>query len=78
MVRWAVEKVYRPVSLAAIAGLLSESRPIRRARSADAARASQLVRVVLDGARPSGPSAGPGHRGAVGRPTALRRQMVPG
>jgi AcrR family transcriptional regulator len=54
MVRWAVEKVYRPVSLAAIAGLLSESRPIRRARSADAARASQLVTERLERAQAEG------------------------
>ncbi len=54
MVRWTVAKVYRPVALVAIAGLLSESRVLRRERAAEAAGASRLVTERLDRAKAAG------------------------
>ena len=54
MVRWAVDKIYRPAALAAIAGLISESRGDRRERAADAAGASRLVSERLDRAKAAG------------------------
>ena len=54
MVRWAVDKIYRPAALAAIAGLISESRGDRRERVADAAGASRLVSERLDRAKAAG------------------------
>jgi AcrR family transcriptional regulator len=43
MVRWSVEKICRPAALAALAGLLAESKPDRAARARDAAIASRRV-----------------------------------
>ena len=54
MVRWSVDKLYRPAALAAIAGLLSESRTDRRERAADAAAASGLVAARLERAKAAG------------------------
>ncbi len=54
MVRWAVDKICRPAALAAIAGLISESRGDRRDRAADAATASQLVAERLERAKAGG------------------------
>jgi len=54
MVRWAVDKIYRPAALAAIAGLLSESRADRRERASDAASASRLVTERLERAKGTG------------------------
>ncbi len=44
MVRWSVKKIYRPVALTAIGGLLGESRTDRRNRVTDGARASPTGR----------------------------------
>jgi len=54
MVRWSVDKIYRPAAVAAIAGLLSESRADRRKRTSDAALASGLVTERLERAKASG------------------------
>jgi hypothetical protein len=54
MVRWSVDKIYRPVALAAIAGLLGESRADRRQPAADAASASRLVTERLERAKAAG------------------------
>lgn len=54
MVRWAVDKICRPAALAAIAGLISESRGDRRERAADAAGASELVAERLERAKAAG------------------------
>lgn len=54
MVRWSVDKIYRPAGLAAIAGLLSESRADRRERVSEAAVASRLVTERLDRAKAAG------------------------
>ena len=54
MVRWSVEKIYRPAALAAIAGLLSEPRADRRNRASDAATAAALVVERLDRAQAAG------------------------
>lgn len=54
MVRWSVEKIYRPAAVAAIAGLLSESRADRRDRASEAATASGLVTERLERAKAAG------------------------
>lgn len=54
MVRWSVDKIYRPAGLAAIAGLLSESRADRRERASEAAVASRLVTERLERAKAAG------------------------
>jgi AcrR family transcriptional regulator len=54
MVRWSVDKIYRPAALAAIAGLLSEPRAERRARASEAATASRLVTERLERAKAAG------------------------
>jgi len=54
MVRWSVEKICRPAALAAIAGLISESRADRRERAAEAAGASRLVAERLERAKAAG------------------------
>lgn len=54
MVRWSVDKIYRPAALAAISGLLSESRADRRDRASDAATASRLVTERLERAKAAG------------------------
>jgi AcrR family transcriptional regulator len=54
MVRWSVEKIYRPSALAAIAGLLSEPRADRRERASEAASASRLVTERLERAKAAG------------------------
>jgi len=54
MVRWAVDKIYRPAALAAIAGLISESRGDRRERAKQAAGASRLVLERLERAKSAG------------------------
>jgi AcrR family transcriptional regulator len=54
MVRWSVDKIYRPAALAAIAGLLSEAHVDRRERASDAAVASRLVTDRLDRAKAAG------------------------
>ena len=54
MIRWAVDKLYRPAAVAAIAGLLSEPRTVRRARTSNALAASQLVAERLDRAKIDG------------------------
>ena len=54
MVRWSVDKIYRPAALAAIAGLLSEPRAERRERSSEAATASRLVTERLERAKAAG------------------------
>lgn len=54
MVRWAVDKIYRPVALAAIAGLLGESRTVRHKPASDAATASLLVTERLERAKAAG------------------------
>lgn len=54
MVRWSVDKIYRPAALAAIAGLLSEPRADRRERASEAASASRLVTERLERAKVAG------------------------
>ncbi len=54
MVRWSVKKIYRPVALTAIGGLLGESHTDRRNRVTDGARASRLVADRLDRAQAAG------------------------
>jgi len=54
MVRWSVDKISRPVALAAIAGLLGETRAHRRSRTADVAMATLLVTERLDRAKEAG------------------------
>jgi AcrR family transcriptional regulator len=54
MVRWSVDKIYRPVAVAAIAGLLSEPRADRRERVSEAATASRLVTERLERAKAAG------------------------
>ena len=54
MVRWAAEKIARPAALAAVVGILGESRPERVARSTAAAMASRRVVKRLDRAKASG------------------------
>ena len=54
MVRWSVDKLYRPAALSAIAGLLGEPRDERRARASEAASASRLVTERLDRAKRAG------------------------
>lgn len=54
MVRWSVDKIYRPAALAAIAGLLSEPRADRRERASEAASASRLVTERLERAKAAG------------------------
>jgi AcrR family transcriptional regulator len=54
MVRWSVDKIYRPAALAAIAGLLSEPRADRRVRASEAASASRLVTERLERAKAAG------------------------
>ncbi len=54
MVRWSVDKIYRPAALAAIAGLLSEPRADRRVRASEAATASRLVTDRLERAKAAG------------------------
>jgi AcrR family transcriptional regulator len=54
MVRWSVDKIYRPAALAAIAGLLSEPRSDRRERASEAASASRLVTERLERAKAAG------------------------
>ncbi|MFZ4434052.1 MAG: TetR/AcrR family transcriptional regulator [Microthrixaceae bacterium] len=54
MVRWSVDKIYRPAALSAIAGLLSEPRADRRERASDAASASRLVTERLERAKAAG------------------------
>ena len=54
MVRWSVDKLYRPAALAAIAGLLSESRADRRERAAEASMASGRVAERLERAKAAG------------------------
>lgn len=54
MIRWAVDKLYRPAAVAAIAGLLSEPRTQRRANTSSALAASQLVIDRLERAKRQG------------------------
>jgi AcrR family transcriptional regulator len=54
MVHWSVDKIYRPAGVAAIAGLLSESRADRRERASEAAMASRLVTERLERAKAAG------------------------
>jgi AcrR family transcriptional regulator len=54
MVRWSVDKIYRPVAVAAIAGLLGEPRAERRERVSEAAAASRLVTERLERAKAAG------------------------
>jgi len=54
MVRWSVDKLCRPVALAALAGLLTESRSERAARAADVALAGHRVAERLERAKRAG------------------------
>lgn len=54
MVQWSVDKLCRPAALAAIAGLLGESRTERNQRGAAAAMATNRVRDRLERARAAG------------------------
>ena len=54
MVRWSVQKICRPAALAALSGLLGESRPDRAARARDAATASGRTAERLDRAKAAG------------------------
>jgi AcrR family transcriptional regulator len=54
MVRWSVEKICHPAGLAAIAGLMSEPRDQRRARTAEAAGAARQVVERLERAQRRG------------------------
>jgi AcrR family transcriptional regulator len=54
MIRWSVEKLCRPAALAAIAGILGESRPERIARADDAMMANARVAERLDRAKAAG------------------------
>lgn len=54
MVRWSVEKICRPAALAALAGLLTESRGARAAWTSEAATASVQVAARLRRAQEAG------------------------
>ena len=54
MVRWSVDKIYRPAALAAIAGLLSEPRP-NGASAADRRRPRRLAWSPSDSSGPRPP-----------------------
>ena len=54
MVHWAVDKICRPAALAAVAGLLGESRSERAVRGASAALASRRVEARLERAKATG------------------------
>jgi AcrR family transcriptional regulator len=54
MVRWSVEKICHPAGLAAIAGLMSEPREERRARTVEAAGAARQVVERLERAQQRG------------------------
>ena len=54
MVRWSVEKICRPAGLAAVAGMLGESRRERSAPSAAAALASRRVADRIERAQAAG------------------------
>jgi AcrR family transcriptional regulator len=54
MVRWSAEKICRPAALAALAGLLAESRPDRAARTRDAAMASGRTAARFERAKAAG------------------------
>lgn len=54
MIRWSVEKICRPAALAAVAGMLGESRRERSAPSAAAALASRRVAERIERAQAAG------------------------
>ena len=54
MIRWSVEKICRPAALAAVAGMLGESRRERSAPSAAAAMASRRVAERIERAQAAG------------------------
>jgi len=54
MIRWSVETICRPLALAAIVGMLGESRDERSARAATAAVASQRTEARIERAQHSG------------------------
>lgn len=54
MIRWSAEKLGHPAALAAIAGLLGESRADRRARTDEAMTASRLTAERLERAQVAG------------------------
>jgi AcrR family transcriptional regulator len=54
MVRWSVEKICRPAAIAALGGLLTESRADRAARTGDAAMATDRTAARLERAKATG------------------------
>ena len=54
MIRWSVEKLQRPAALAAIIGLLGESKPERKKSVAQSSAASQQTAERLDRAKATG------------------------
>lgn len=54
MIRWTVEKLQRPAALAAIIGLLGESRSERRKNASESRSASQLTAARLERAKEAG------------------------